>query len=121
MQTSLPPAPPIPAQKTNILSIISLIAGILGLLLVCLGLIPLVGWVFALFGGIFGIAALVLGFLGMNQVKKNAEKGRGLAIAGLVIGILLVVWGCLYIIGIAVAGGSFLSGILSSVSNSVNP
>ncbi|MGA8253904.1 MAG: DUF4190 domain-containing protein [Mycobacterium sp.] len=36
------------------------------------------------------IAGLIFGFLALNQIKQTGQRGRGLAIAGIVIGALLV-------------------------------
>ena len=38
-----------------------------------------------------GVLGIIFGFIGLKQTKDNARKGRGMAIAGLVIGIILVV------------------------------
>lgn len=38
-----------------------------------------------------GLLGLIFGFVGLNQTKDGARRGRGMAIAGLVIGIILVV------------------------------
>jgi hypothetical protein len=118
METSIPP---VPASKTNIMSIISLLAGIIGFLATCLSVIPFVGVVFVIFSGLFGVIALVLGILGMNQVRKNAEKGKGMAIAGIVLGILILVGVCVYVVGVVIMGGSFLNGILSQGSGTFAP
>src|SRR6185437_15544268 len=61
------PAP----TKTNTLAIISLVCAIVSVVF-----------------GILSIVAIILGALGLKQITARGEKGRGLAIAGLVIGIL---------------------------------
>jgi hypothetical protein len=66
----VPPATP-PSQRTG-LGIASLVLGILSL---CSS------WVF-ICGGIFGVVAVVLGALGLNT------KGRGMAIAGIIMGVV---------------------------------
>ena len=38
-----------------------------------------------------GLLGVIFGFVGLKQTKDNARKGRGMAIAGLVIGIILVI------------------------------
>ncbi|GAA3807571.1 DUF4190 domain-containing protein [Nocardioides panacisoli] len=55
--------------------------------------------------------AVVLGFMGLSRTKNGQRKGRGLAITGLVLGILgVIVW---VLAAIGVAGGlSFLSSIV---------
>lgn len=59
-------------QETHIIPILALIFGIVGLIACC---IPCVGYPVA-------IAALVLGIIGLNKT------GRGLAIAGIVLGVI---------------------------------
>lgn len=62
-------------QRTNGLAITSLVTGIVGF--ICCG--PL------------AIVAIVTGFIGKNQIDKDPnQKGRGLAIAGIVIGIVAI-------------------------------
>jgi hypothetical protein len=96
--TPPPVAPPvIPETKTNVLSIVSLVTGILGLVTACCS-------------GILAPAAVITGWIGLAQIKKTGEKGKGMAIAGLITGginllitcvilvlILLVAFGALYI------------------------
>lgn len=64
---------------TSVLAIISLVTGILGVL--CCN------WF------VFGIAAAVLGFLGKKEIDEGKKTGKGLAIAGLVLGIVSIVLG----------------------------
>ena len=71
-----------PAAKTNTLAIISLIASIAGIVIL---------W------GIGSIAGVICGHISLSQIKKTGEQGRGMAIAGLVIGYAGIV---LAIIGI---------------------
>ena len=53
-----------PTEKYNVLAIVSLVTGILFISLV----------------------AIITGHLALSQINKSQEKGRGLAIAGLVLG-----------------------------------
>lgn len=63
--------------KTSIAAVFSLVFGILG----C---IPLVT----------SVLAVLLGIVGINATKNNQRSGRGLAIAGLLLGLLgVVLWG----------------------------
>jgi uncharacterized protein DUF4190 len=77
------------SQGNSGLAIASLILGIVGL---CTG--------------IAGIAAVICGHMALNQIKRSGEviQGRGLAIAGLVLGYLeiagMVVWGLLIVLGV---------------------
>ena len=75
------------------MAIISLVTGILGI--VCCG------------SFIFGIAALILGFLGRKEINESngTKKGAGLAMAGLVLGAVGIVLVLVY--WILVIAGSF--------------
>lgn len=66
---------PAPAAKTNTLAIVALILGIF---------IPL--------GGI------IAGPIALGQIKRTGEKGRGLAIAGIVIGAVIILFYVLLIV-----------------------
>ncbi|WP_345761891.1 DUF4190 domain-containing protein [Diaminobutyricibacter sp. McL0608] len=70
------PIPPVgygqPVQPgTNVLAIISLVISILG----------------------FNVIAIILGAIGLSQIKRTGEKGRGLALAGIWIGAISIVLG----------------------------
>jgi hypothetical protein len=71
--------PPGPATRTSVSGIISLIAGILGLLSSWGGV-----------GGLFSIAAVILGHVSKSEIKKNpgTVTGGGLATGGLITGYL---------------------------------
>ncbi|WP_382303785.1 DUF4190 domain-containing protein [Herbiconiux sp. UC225_62] len=70
------------AQKTNVLAIVSLVTSILS----------------------FNIIAVILGFIALSQIKKTGESGRGLAIAGIIIGgIGVIFWVVIIIIAVAAA------------------
>jgi Domain of unknown function (DUF4190) len=76
-----PPAPggygyPVQSTGTNGLAIASLVCSLVG---VCCGIGPLLGV-------IFGIVAL-------NQIKQSGQDGRGLAIAGIAVGGVLIAAG----------------------------
>jgi peptidyl-prolyl cis-trans isomerase B (cyclophilin B) len=81
MSDATPPTPsyaPAPASgRTNVLAIVALILGIV---------VPL--------GGV------IVGPIALSQIKRTGEGGRGLAIAGIIIGAVLIL---LYIILIIVS------------------
>jgi hypothetical protein len=77
------PAPP--GQRTNGLAIASLILGIVWL-----------SW-------IGSILALIFGYIALGQIKKQHEGGRGMAIAGIVLGWVGVATAILFVVLIAVA------------------
>ncbi len=56
------------------------------LVLSLVGLIPCF-WLFQ----IPGLLGMIFGFVGMSQTKDGARRGRGMAIAGMVIGIISLV------------------------------
>ncbi|MDP9398016.1 MAG: DUF4190 domain-containing protein [Actinomycetota bacterium] len=71
--------------KRNGFGIAALILGILALLT---AFIPVLGLFLAI---PFGLAALVLGFLGRRRAKRGEASNGGLALAGLVLGVLALV------------------------------
>ena len=79
-------------QQTSVMAIISLVTGILGVL--CCG------------SFIFGIAAVVLGFLGRKEISESngQKKGGGLATAGLVLGGIGIVLSVAYWILVVASG-----------------
>lgn len=78
-----------PAAKTNVLAIVSLVAGIL--------------WFF----WIGSFVALICGLVALGQTKARNENGRGIAIAGIVLGAIgIVTLVLIVILGLAVAHNS---------------
>lgn len=73
-----------PAQKTNGLAIAGFVCSIAGALLPSIGFILL-------------IVGLVLSIIGLTQIKKTGEKGRGLAIAGIIISCIAFLLGILLV------------------------
>jgi hypothetical protein len=80
---SVPVAPiqmpgPRPAAKANQVAVWSMITGIIAIIPCC--------WAF---GGVIGLISIVLGIVGLSQIKQNSRQtGSGFAIAGIVMGIL---------------------------------
>lgn len=72
-----------PAPKTNGLAIASLVASVISL---C---------------GLGSIAGIVLGVVALNQIKVSGESGRGLAIAGIVVGAVTLLFSLLWLVGVA--------------------
>jgi uncharacterized membrane protein YidH (DUF202 family) len=68
---SQPAATPAPTEKWNVLSIVA--------------------FVIVFFG--FSVISIILGFVGLNQIKKTGERGRGLALAAIIIGFVSIVLG----------------------------
>ena len=71
------PYAPAPQQKTNTLAIVSLVLAF-----------------------VVSLGAVICGHIALNQIKKTGEQGRGLAIAGLVLGYIGLVGGLIWIIAV---------------------
>jgi len=84
--------PPAPA-RTNSKAIVALVLGILSLVIPYLGIIV-------------GIIAIVFAKLAFNELRSGGEQGKGLAVAGLVCGIIGV---AIYAIFILIAIIAFLT------------
>ncbi|MBN9238807.1 MAG: hypothetical protein BGO97_03895 [Micrococcales bacterium 70-64] len=77
-----------PAKPWNVLSIISLVTSIL--------------WI--------SLVGIITGHIALSQIKRTGEQGRGLAIAGLIIGYVGIVGAIIFAIvwiGIAIAAASY--------------
>lgn len=93
------PAPATSTTPTNQLSLWSMITGISALT---------IGWFIPL---PFGIAAVVLGHIGLSQVKKSGDQGRTYAIVGLVTGYVSIAIGIVVaILAVVFFGALFLGG-----------
>ena len=109
----VPPAPPAPpaygsapaydagtpsyaaapaSQKTNVLAIVSLVSAFF-----------------------ISIVAIITGHIALSQIKKTGEQGRGLAIAGLIIGYVGLVVGIIFaIVWFAIIGAAINSGTVTT-------
>jgi len=92
---------PIPPAliKNNIYALLSPINGGLAILGGCITLvstlIPTLPFLCGTISGLFSLGAVVTGIVGLVQVRHGGQKGRGLAITGIVLGILGVIASCL--------------------------
>ena len=92
---------PVPSAPTEPLAIWSFVLSLVGLLGFCCG------------GPLLGIGAVVCGHLALSKInEKPALQGRGLALAGLIIGYFAIVSWALYLIFFG--GLAALQGILDS-------
>lgn len=99
-----PGAPPVapygygayPTRKTNGLAVASLVLSIVGFLWI----LPLVG----------SVAGAIMGHIALGQIKRTGEGGRGMALAGVIIGwagVALLLLGVLFLFFVvAVSSGS---------------
>lgn len=88
-----------PQRPTNSLAIIAFVLSMVGFI-----------------SGIGFIAGIVCGHISLSQIKRTHESGRGLAVAALVIGYIMVVFMLILIalviilISIAIANGQLTTG-----------
>lgn len=85
------------------MAIASLVLGIVGLVLDLVS-VGTLGWL----GVIMGVVAIVLGALG-----RKKPEGKGIATAGLVLGILSVVFGMILFVSCVLVAGAAASGLSS--------
>ena len=79
-------------KKNNLMTILSFVASILGLIIALIwpdGDTAIMGVSIATVIGIIGV---VLGFVGKKKIKTTQEKGKGFALAGIIIGFIDIVW-----------------------------
>ena len=88
-------------NKTNALAIVSMVGGILGFFTVGLG----------------SLVGIVCGHISLSQIKRAKENGKGMAIAGLVMGYLLLGLGVLALSLVAL--GTAINGSVNTVSSSL--
>ncbi|MCU1476859.1 MAG: hypothetical protein JWQ64_1552 [Subtercola sp.] len=87
------------ADKTNVLAIVSLILGIVSYFT----------------GFVLAIGAVITGHIALSQIKKTGVKGRGMAIAGLILGYVGILFGI-----IAVVVFIILFAVIGVASNNIN-
>lgn len=73
------------ADKTNTIALISAIAAVVGL-----GLLFIPGGAAAL-SIVLGLAAMIMGFVGKGQIKRNGDRGMGWALVGIIGGLLILI------------------------------
>ena len=80
------------SQKTNVLAIVSLVSSFF-----------------------ISIVGIITGHIALSQIKKTGEQGRGLAIAGLIIGYIGLVVGIIAVIAwFAILGAAVSSGNITT-------
>jgi len=91
---TVPPA----LVKNNIYAVLSLVGGIVAFISNCITLVsvlvPTLPFLCATISGLFSLGAVLTGIVGLIQVKNSGQKGKGFAIAGLVLGILNLITAC---------------------------
>lgn len=79
-----PPAAAYPVRKTNVLAVLSMISSILGFVMI----LPVIG----------SIAGVIMGHISLSQLKSSTDQGRGMALAGLIVGYVGIAFGVLVVI-----------------------
>ncbi len=115
-----PPGPPQGPQQqpvyvvqgpTNGMATAALVLGILGTVF---GLIPVTFWL----GIILGALGIIFGFLGISRANRMGGERKGMAIAGLVLGIVGVVAGVLWLVLVVVAANDISTQIRDQLNSS---
>lgn len=75
----------------------------LGVAALVLGILAFLSGLFII-GGLFGLVAVVLGFLALRKVKRGEASSRGLPITGIVLGIIGIIAAVLAVAGIGLLG-----------------
>ena len=94
-------APASPAAPTNQLALWSMISGIVSLT---------IGWFIPV---PTGIAAVVLGHIGLSQIKKSGAAGRQFALTGLILGYASIAIGIIIAAVLALFFGAMFFGIFN--------
>src|SRR6201995_640697 len=87
------------ARQTNSLGVASLVTAITG------GVIGIPLAVFCYIGWLIPVPAAVLGAVALNQIKISGQQGRGMALAGVIIG--SVTAGLLVLVMVIIAAAAF--------------
>jgi hypothetical protein len=88
------------------MSVAALVLGILGLVTSCCTF------------GTFSILAVVFGHLGMNETRDGSKSGRGMAVAGLVMGYIVAAPAILFSVWVIFMGGL---GIIGAGTTTTTP
>jgi len=92
------------------MAIIALICGILSVICHC---VPIAG---SFIGFFLSVAAIVLGIIETKRIGRGegSEKGKGMALAGIILGAVGIVFGIIWIIVISIGA---LTGVFSDWAN----
>lgn len=93
-ESPYPPPPPPPPVRTSGMAIASLICGVIGLFACCL-LLP-------------NVLAIAFGIAAMGVIGRGEAAGRGLAVAGLILGVFGLLIGGAFWIFVAVSPEAFV-------------
>ena len=57
-------------------------------------ILSLIAFIIVFFG--FSVISIILGFIGLSQIKKTGERGRGLALWAIILGFVSIVIGIIF-------------------------
>ncbi|MBN2385432.1 MAG: DUF4190 domain-containing protein [Anaerolineales bacterium] len=133
MENPLEPVVPATGElKNNPLALTSLLIGMGGILSGCLAsvvtavFLPLLSIACVGGGFLLGIAALVTGIIGISQIARSEglQKGKGLAIGGMVTGGLTILLPCVLLLLLPVLGillGPAIGDVFSEINRNLAP
>lgn len=123
-------APPVMVRSaSNGMAVWSMWMGIIGVVgeLICIllavltSILPLIAFIFVVLAMIIGVApilAVIFGHIGLSQIKRTGQEGRGQGIAGLVIGYVTI--GLALVVPLVIVGifGVSFFAILGAIAGS---
>jgi len=83
--------------------------------------------IFAILSLVFGIVffipfapilAIIFGFVGLSQIRKSGQEGRGMAIAGIVLGFVWIIITILIILFVLIFLSTLFASIMPVAANS---
>lgn len=108
-------------KKNNMMALLSIVISIISLLVSILwpdGSTLMIGCSICI---ILAIASIIFGFIGRKQIKKSSEKGSSLALAGIIVSFIIIVWTSLALFGfMAMKDISYTDVALCPMDNYVN-
>jgi hypothetical protein len=71
-------------------------------------ILAIVGFILAF---VFNIVGVILSFIALSQIKRTGEKGHGLALAGVIIGLASIVLGIIFTIIYVIAAAAYVNAV----------
>jgi len=97
-------------QQTNPLAMTSFICALVSPASWLLSLVPLLGSVLSVLAPISAILAVIFGHIALSQIKRRGGSGRGLALAGVIIGYVLILFSIVMFIILALVAAALFAG-----------
>jgi hypothetical protein len=125
METSIPPIVDLPQTKTNGLALAAGYCGIGSLAMFLIGFVAILFLPIALFfcqaiAVLACLAGIILGIIALIQINNNpGQKGKGMAITGIVIGIFEICVAPVLIISILLILGPTIGNVFSKINSNL--